>query len=157
MHCNLVLQIPAVTCVLGRVRKLVEHFHRSTLATNILREKQVLLELPQHEMEYKTHWSLIYHMLERVQEQQAAICAVLAENRDRKIQSLLPENEEWGVIQDLIGIVKPFRDGTMIMSGSRYPIFSLVALLLHKLLKVTLKVVGNDNDLTKCIKRSISK
>jgi len=42
------------------------------------------------------------------------------------------------------------------MSGLRYPTFSLVAPLLYKLLKVTLKVVDNDNGLTKCIKRSIS-
>ena len=81
--------------VLGRARKLVEHFHKSTLATNSLREKQVCLELPQHVlvMECKTRWSSTYHMLERVQEQQAAICAVLAENRDRSIRSLLPESE----------------------------------------------------------------
>jgi len=46
-------------------------------------------------MKYKTRWSLTYRMLECVQEQQAAICAVLAESRDRSIRSLLPENEEW--------------------------------------------------------------
>jgi len=95
-------------------------------------------------------------MLERVEEQQAVICAVLAENRDRSIWSLLPENEKWGIVVDLIGILKPFCDGTTIMSGSKYPTFSVVTPLLYKLLKVTLKVVDNDNDLTKCIKRSIS-
>jgi len=40
----------------------------------------------------KTHWSSTYRMLERVQKQQAAICTVLAEERVRSIQSLLPEN-----------------------------------------------------------------
>ena len=35
-------------------------------------------------------------MIQRVQEQQAAICAVLAENKDRTICSILPEHEEWG-------------------------------------------------------------
>jgi len=53
-------------------------------------------------------------MLERVQEQQAAICAVLAENRDRSIRSLLPENEEWVIIEDLLSVLKPFCDGTII-------------------------------------------
>ena len=58
----------------------MEHFHKSTLATNCLREK---LDLSQHVLvtECKTHWSLTYHMLECVQKQQAAICAVLAETR----------------------------------------------------------------------------
>ena len=152
------LQISAVSRVLGRVRKLVEHFHKSTLATNSLQEKQVRLELPQHVLilECKTHWSSTYHMLEHVQEQQAAICTVLAENRDRGICSLLPENEEWGIIEDLLGVLKPFCDGTTIMSGSRYPTFSLVAPLLHKLLEVTLKVTDSDNSVMKCVKRSIS-
>ena len=104
------------------MRKLVEHFHKSTLATNSLQEKQVRLELPQHVliMECKTCWSSTYHMLERVQEQQAAICAVLAENKDRSIRSLLLENEEWVIIEDLLGVLKPFCDGITIMSGSRY-------------------------------------
>jgi len=52
--------------------------------------------------------------------------------------------------------LKPFCDGTTIMSGSRYPTFSLVAPLLHKLLEVTLKVTDSDNSVMKCVKRSIS-
>ena len=152
------LQISIVSHILGRVRKLVEHFHKSTLATNCLLEKQVRLDLPQHVlvMECKTCWSSTYHMLEHVQEEQAAICAVLAENKDRSIRSLLPENEEWGIIKDLCGILKPFCDGTMIMSGSRYPTFSLMAPLLHKVLEVTLKDADDDSYLLKRIKKSIS-
>ena len=152
------LQLTAVSRVLGRVRKLVEHFHKSTLATNCLREKQIRLELPQHVlvMECKTRWSSTYHMIQRVQEQQAAICAVLAENRDRTIRSLLPENEEWSTIEDLLSVLKPFCDGTTIMSGSRYPTFSLLAPLLHKLLEVTLKIKENDSEVLKNVKSSIA-
>ena len=152
------LQLTAVSRVLGRVRKLVEHFHKSTLATNCLREKQIRLELPQHVlvMECKTRWSSTYHMIQRVQEQQAAICAVLAENRDRTIRSLLPENEEWSAIEDLLSVLKPFCDGTTIMSGSRYPTFSLLAPLLHKLLGVTLKIKEDDSEVLKNVKSSIA-
>ena len=152
------LQLTAVSHVLARVRKLVEHFHKSTLATNCLREKQIRLELPQHVliMECKTGWSSTYHMIQRVQEQQAAICAVLAESRDRTIRSLLPENEEWSTIEDLISVLKPFFDGTTIMSGSRYPTFSLLAPLLYKLLGVTLKIKENDSKVLKNIKSSIA-
>ena len=35
------LQLTAVSRVLARVRKLVEHFHKSALVTNCLREKQM--------------------------------------------------------------------------------------------------------------------
>ena len=152
------LQLTAVSRVLGRVRKLVEHFHKSTLATNCLREKQIRLELPQHVlvMECKTRWSSTYHMIQRVQEQQAAICAVLAENRDRTIRSLLPENEEWSTIEDLLSVLKPFCDGTTIMSGSRYPTFSFLAPLLHKLLEVTLKIKEDDSEVLKNVKSSIA-
>jgi len=147
-----------VSRVLGRVRKLVEHFHKCTLATNSFREKQVRLELPQHVlvMECKIRCSSTYRMLERVQEQQAAICAVLSENRDRSICSLLPENEEWVIIEDLLSVLKPFCDGTTIISGSRYPTFSLVAPLSHTLLEVTLKVADDDSSVMKCVKKSIS-
>ena len=152
------LQLTAVSHVLGGVRKLVEHFHKSTLATNCLREKQIRLELPQHVlvMECKTRWSSTYHMIQRVQEQQTAICAVLAENKDRTICSLLPENEEWSTIEDLLSVLKPFCDGTTIMSGSRYPTFSLLAPLLHKLLEVTLKIKEDDSEVLKNVKSSIA-
>ena len=64
------LQLTPVSRVLGRVRKLVEHFHKSTLATNCLHEKQLRLELPQHVlvMECKICWSSMYHTIQHVQE-----------------------------------------------------------------------------------------
>ena len=97
----------------------------STLVTNCLRGKQICLQLLQHVLvvECKTRWSLTYHMILCVQEQESAICAVLTESRDRTICSLLPENEEWSAIEDLMSILKPFYDGTTIIRGSRYPTF----------------------------------
>ena len=93
-------------------------------------------------------------MIQRVQEQQAAICAVLAENKDRTIRSLLPEHEEWSIIEDLLSVLKPFCDGTTIMSGSRYPTFSRLAPLLHKLLGFTLKINEEASEVLKSIKSS---
>ena len=69
---------------------------------------------------------------------------------------MLPENEEWSTIEDLLSVLKPFFDGTTIMSGSRYPTFSLMAPLLHKLLGVTLKIQENDSEILKNIKHSIA-
>ena len=42
------LQLGFVSRVLGRVRKLVEHLHKSTNATYALRQKQQLLGIPKH-------------------------------------------------------------------------------------------------------------
>ena len=75
---------------------------------------------------------------------------------NRSVHSLLPENEEWSIIEDLLGVLKPFCDSTTIMSGSRYPTFSLMAPLLYKLLEVTLKITDDDKCLSKCVKKSIS-
>ena len=50
---------------------------------------------------------------------------------------------------DLLSVLKPFCDGTTIMSGSRYPTFSHLAPLL---LGVTLKI----NEILKSIKSSIA-
>ena len=57
---------------------------------------------------------------------------------------------------DLLSVLKPFCDGTTIMSGSRYPTFSHLAPLLHKLLGVTLKINEEASEVLKSIKSSIA-
>ena len=83
------------------------------------REKQAILCLPQHELiqECITRWSSCYRMLERVLEQQQALYAVLMENKEKHVRALLPDAAEWGVIKDLISILKPFSDATQVLSG----------------------------------------
>lgn len=44
------LKITAVACLLGRVRRIVNVFRRSTTAHHMLKEKQRLLRLPEHKM-----------------------------------------------------------------------------------------------------------
>ena len=45
-----VLKITAVARLLGRVRRIVNFFRRSTTAKNMLKEKQRLLRLPEHKL-----------------------------------------------------------------------------------------------------------
>ena len=42
------LQLGFVSCVLGQVRKHVEHFHKSTNAMYAFRQKHQLLGIPEH-------------------------------------------------------------------------------------------------------------
>ena len=46
----------------------------------------------------KTRQSSSFAMLEKVVEQQQALCAVLLDSQDRAIRSLLPDGPEWTVI-----------------------------------------------------------
>ena len=93
-------------------------------------------------------------MLQRVSEQQAAIAAVLIKS---KVQYLMPEGEEWSIIDNLIKILDPFQRITEAMSNEKFPTISSVRPLLYKLLEKTLKITSDDNATTKAMKEAISK
>ena len=131
LSINKGLQLGFVSRVLGHVHKLVEHFHKSTKATYALRQKQKLLGVAEHALvqQCETRWSSIFAMLERVVEQQQALCAVLLDSQD---SSLLPDGAEWSVIEELMVILKPFALATTVLSGSSYGTISIVSPLIHK-------------------------
>lgn len=150
-------KLSPVDRVLGKVKRLVAHFQRSNNETYAFREKQGILRLPQHELiqECITRWSSCYRMLERVLEQQQALYAVLMENKEKHVRALLPDAGEWGVIEDLISILKPFSDATQVLSGSKYATISLLAPILYKLIYKTLKIEDKDTTILKSIKNAI--
>ena len=90
------LEINKVRRALGRCRKCVEHFHKSTK-----------VEIPQHArvQDCITRWGSTLHMLQRLQEQQAAIAATLMESKDTH---LMPEGSEWKIIDQLVEVLTPF-------------------------------------------------
>ena len=141
------LSLSSVARVVGRVKKLVEHFRRSSKATYALREKQALLDVKKHELiqEVATRWGSTYAMLERVAEQQACLCAVLLDEKDRSKRSLLPDTHEWTLIEELIAVLEPFVKATTAMSGSSYPTVSMLSPLLYKLLRVSLAHKDEDS------------
>ena len=102
-----VLEINKVRRALGRCHKSVEHFYKSTKATYKLREKEELLKIPQHALvqDCITRWGSTLHMLQRLQEQQAAIAATLMESKDTH---LMPEGSEWKIIDQLVEVLTPF-------------------------------------------------
>ena len=48
LSVNKSFRLTSVAWLLGQIKKLVEHFKRSTRETYLLRDKQILLDLPQH-------------------------------------------------------------------------------------------------------------
>ena len=150
------LNVSQVQRVLGRCKKLVEHFKKSTKETYKLREKQEMLKLPQHKLiqDCVTRWGSTLAMLERLMEQQAAIAAVLMEG---KVRHLMPEGEEWSVIELLVEVLRPFQQATEAMGAVKYPTLSTVKPLLYKLLERTLKIEDSDSATAKKVKTAIKK
>ena len=100
--------------VLGRCKKMVKHFHKSNQATYTLRKKQRLLSDDQT-LEFvqscPTRWGSTYLMLERIKKLQQPLCAVLLD-KPREVRSLLPDGDEWTVIEELLDVLKPFHKAT---------------------------------------------
>ena len=113
-----------------------------------------MLKLPQHKLiqDCVTRWGSTLGMLERLMEQQAAIAAVLMEG---KVRHLMPEGDEWTVIELLVDILKPFHRATEAMGAAKYPTLSTVKPLLHVLLEQTLKVASSDTAVAKEVKEAI--
>ena len=110
LSINKSFQFTSVVLLLGRVKKLVEHFKRSTKETYLLCDKQILLDLPQHELiqQCDTRWNSTLYMLQRVKEQQPALCSVLLESKDKAVCSLFPDGPEWNLLEDLVTVLEPF-------------------------------------------------
>ena len=93
-------------------------------------------------------------MLERVVEQQQALCAVLLDSQDRVILNLLPDGAEWTVIEELLTTLKPFAIATTVLSRSSYATISIVSPLIYKFCSC-LNGKESDSDNWKQIKTAI--
>ncbi len=83
------ISLNQVSRLLGKVRKVVSFFHRSTTAAHALKTKQDMLELPVHKLihDVTTRWNSTYDMLDRYVEQQAAIYSAVMDKDMKKKQS----------------------------------------------------------------------
>ena len=73
------LKIQQVAKINTKIRRVVAFFHRSNIASALLKHKQILLELPEHKLiiDVSTRWNSTYDMITRYIEQQNAVEAVL--------------------------------------------------------------------------------
>ena len=148
-------EIGPVKAALARVSSIVSHFHRSSKATYLLKEKQNLLGLKPHMLKSScvTRWGSTYEMLARFTEQQQAVCAVLLEDGGDRI--LMPSSNEFAVIEELVDILKPFNDATEILSGDLYPTLGIVQPVFHQFLSEILVSKPEDRDIVKKIEGRI--
>ena len=85
---------------------------------------------------------------------QQPLCAVLLD-QPRGVRYLLPDSEEWTIIEELIAVLKPFHRATTAMSASSYPTLSMLSPLLYKLLEKVLRVEEDDTPSGKALKEAI--
>ena len=113
-----------------------------------------MLQLPDHKLiqDCPTRWGRTLAMLKCVSEQQAVIAAVLMEG---KLQCLMPEGEEWNIIESLVSILDPLQEDNEVMSTDKYPTISSVKPVLYKLIEKTLKEREDDGTTTKMMKKEI--
>ena len=142
------LEVTRVQRVLGRCRKLVEHFRKSTKETYKLREKQEMLKLPQHQLiqECTTRWGSTLGMLERIM---------------RAIAAVLMEGSIWCQMGIHAGSYRvacwcsEFQHATEVMSAVKYTTVSMVKPLLYKLVEKTLRADDSDASTAREVKKAI--
>ncbi|KAI4801155.1 hypothetical protein KUCAC02_000081, partial [Chaenocephalus aceratus] len=119
------LKITAVARLLGRVRRIVNFSRRRTTANHMLKEKQRLLQLPEHKLmtDEVTRWNSAHDMLERFLEQQPAICAALLSSEARKPEKDLCTLTESDVTtaEEVVSALKPMKEATQYMSKEKTP------------------------------------
>ncbi|XP_060583389.1 E3 SUMO-protein ligase ZBED1-like [Ruditapes philippinarum] len=141
------LTVPSISKLLGKVRKVVTFFHKSSTATAILKEKQVLLTLPCHKLkiDVQTRWNSSYDMIERYLEHQSAVQATFLCKEIRKKVAEFPalSDSDFVLAEDFIKIMEPMKLATVTMCEESVPTVSVVLPLLHQLKR---NFQPNDDD-----------
>ena len=76
---------------------------------------------------------------------------------DGRVRHLMPEGEEWSIIEVLVDILKPFQQATEAMGAVKYPTLSTVKPLLYKLVNRTLAVKESGSKVAKKVKLEIKR
>nr|XP_015802887.2 E3 SUMO-protein ligase ZBED1-like [Nothobranchius furzeri] len=134
-----VYDIPAVSSWCAKIRSVVVWLKRSSLSKTVLREKQRLLNLPEHNviLDVKTRWNSLFLMVERFIEQFDAIQAAVLDQRLRK--PMEKDKLEGFTCTDLtkaemfIKCMQVLYTSTMCVSSEKSPTCSQIIPILMKL------------------------
>lgn len=156
---NGILKNPDIKQIVEKASKIVGHFKHSTLATNALKEKQKLLDIPLLKLLQcnKTRWNSTYIMLDRLIKNRTALMNVLADrnvtNQRFAVESELSE-VEWSKIELIKDILEAHYLLTDILCSNRSSI-SIIRPTLNHWVEEYLNTDASNDDLSISIKADI--
>lgn len=147
--------------LLGRIRRVVAFFHRSTTAAAVLKAKCKLLNLREVKLiqDVSTRWNSAVDMLERFLELQPAVYATLI---SREIKSKEKDNiatlseDDITLAENAMAVLVPLRTVTTALCSESMPTASLIMPLQKKLLTKELVCTESDAESVKQLKTTIS-
>ena len=117
------------------MRQVVAYFHRSTVANAILKDKQKLLQLPEHKLliDVATRWNSALDMISTYLEQQPAIYAALTSKelhgREKDLGTL--SERDITTAEELVIVLTPLKIATTALCEESVPTLSMIMPLQH--------------------------
>lgn len=145
--------------LLGRIRRIVTFFHRSTTAMALLQRKQALLELPPKKLKIDvcTRWNSTFDMIERYLQMEPAVFAtLLAPDIKKNAADIITlSDDDNAYLNQLVELLAPMKEATTVMCEESIPTVSIISPLLSLILE-GMSVKDDDSKLIKDVKAAIS-
>lgn len=154
------LSIPELSKMLSKGRKLVTYYHQSSSATDVLKDKQLLLfdstttlKLIQ---DVPTRWNSTLDMLDMLLKLTPAIMAMATDSKSTKTTKEAIKNYSFNfqvqsVLQQIVDVLSPYKKATTILCADTYPTMQKVIPVLLKLDQST-GIHEDDSEVLKKIK-----
>ncbi|KAG2457666.1 WDR47 protein, partial [Polypterus senegalus] len=143
---NLIVRaaLQEVQAILQKVKTIVEYFHRSTVASDKLKDaqKQMGQEPLRLKQDVATRWNSTYYMLKRFTEIKHPIISTLALT-NASLPNLSPD--EWEMSREILDIIKPFEEVTTEVSAEKFVTASKVILMTRGLQKIVVRYQRNPS------------